>query len=153
MPVYKQTMQPYAPEQMFELVSDIKRYPEFIRWIKALRVQDPRQIDGVHHCTGEAIVAFKGFTHTFATDVIANQEEGAVSVSLAKGPLKRLENQWIFRAQDGGTQVSVTVEYEFSNFILQALARANHDYAVERVMTVFLDEASRRYGGKSTSKA
>lgn len=138
---------PYTPEQMFELVSDIKRYPEFVKWVAALRVLDPREVDGVKHCVGEAVVAFKGFTNTFATSVETNEAARTVKVGLVKGPLKKLYNSWYFAPEGvSGTRVFFSVDYEFSNFILRALARANHQFAIERIMQTFLTEAKRRYG-------
>ncbi len=138
---------PYAPADMFDLVSNIKRYPEFVKWITALRVLNPKEQDGVEECVGEAVVAFKGFTHTFATRVKTQAEKRQVHVSLVKGPLKHLENSWAFIPQGDGTLIRFGVDYEFSNFVLRALARANHDYAVQRIMETFLTEAERRYGG------
>ena len=144
---YKEEMVlPYKPEQMYDLVSDIKRYPEFVRWVSALRVLNPREEAGVSHCVAEAVVAFKGFTHTFATSVVANPAEQTVQVGLVKGPLKHLDNRWAFLPEgEGQTRVFFSVDYDFSNFILRALARANHEYAVEKIMGTFLAEAKRRY--------
>jgi len=148
MPSHKQEMVlPYKPEQMYDLVSDIKRYPEFVRWVSALRIVDPREENGVSYCIGEAVVAFKGFTHTFATSVASNPKEKTVQVGLVKGPLKHLDNRWAFLPEgEGLTRVLFSVDYDFSNFIMRALARANHEYAVEKIMGTFLAEAKRRYG-------
>lgn len=133
---------------MFELVSDIQRYPEFVKWLTALRVQDRRTENGVHQCVGEAVIAFKGFTHKFATNVTASPKEGYVKVDLLRGPFRHLINNWHF-TQEGidSTRINFHIEYEFSNFLLQTLARANHAYAIEKIMETFLSEAKRRYGG------
>lgn len=148
MPSYrKQVVLPYHPDQMFELVSDIERYPEFLKWVRALRVSNPRDEGDVHSCTSEALVAFKGFTQTFSTDVIADGAAKTVEVRLVRGPLKRLENLWRFEPHgDDGTHLFFEVDYAFSSFILRALAQANHDLAVDRLMGMFLKEAKRRYG-------
>jgi len=142
----KEVVLPFTPEQMFELVSDIKRYPEFVKWITALRVSAPRDEGSVHHCIGEAVVAFKGFTNNFATRVRADRDAKSVAVELERGPFKHLINRWSFAGEGvQGTRIVFYIEYEFSNFILQALANANHDYAVEQIMKTFIDEAKRRY--------
>jgi len=137
---------PYTPDQVFELVADINRYPEFVKWIRALRVSGARQEGEVHHCLGEAVVAFKGFTQTFATKVISDKEQNIVTVGLERGPFRHLKNTWRFEPEgEQGTRLFFHIEYEFSNFILQSLARANHDYAIEQIMDTFLAEAKRRY--------
>ena len=147
MPTFNKTLSlPYRPEQMFDLVSDIKRYPEFVRWVSALRVLHPSTEGNVHTCTGEAVVAFKGFSQTFATSVRSDKGPLTVDVSLVRGPLKHLENKWRFEAEgEAGCKVHFAVDYDFSNFILRALAKANHDIAVDRIMGTFLAEAKRRY--------
>lgn len=138
---------PYSPKQMYDLVSDIERYPEFVRWIRALRVSRARQEGHVHHCLGEAVVAFKGFTHTFATRVSADPDSKLITVGLERGPFRRLVNTWHFTTEGSdSTRIFFHIEYEFSNFILQALARANHSYAIDQIMKTFIDEAKRRYG-------
>ncbi len=148
MPKHHQSLKvPYAPEQLFELVSDIVRYPEFIKWIKALRVRNPKVDGDLYTCTGEAVVGFKGFTESFSTTVEAHAGQKTVAVKLVRGPFRKLDNHWRFSShEDGGTSIDFTIEYEFSNLILRALASANKDIAIDRIMGAFLDEAKRRYG-------
>ncbi len=148
MPKHHQALNvPYTPEQLFELVSDISRYPEFIKWIKALRVSGPKTEGPLHTCVGEAVVGFKGFTESFSTSVAAHSEDKTVAVKLVRGPFRKLENNWCFAADGaGGTIIDFTIDYEFSNLILRTLANANKDIAIDRIMGAFLAEAKRRYG-------
>ncbi len=139
---------PYRPDDMFSLVSDIEAYPRFIKWIKALRVSQPRDDGQVRHCIGEAVVGFKGFTERFATSVAADAAARTVTVRLVRGPFRRLENDWRFEPEgESGTRIHFRIDYEFSNFMLQALAMSNRENAVRRIMESFLDEAERRFGG------
>ncbi len=149
MPEHQQSLDvPYTPDQLFELVSDIARYPEFIKWIKALRVSAPKSEHGLHTCVGEAVVGFKGFTESFSTTVEAHAANRTVHVKLVRGPFRKLENAWRFRDNgQGGALIDFRIDYEFSNMILRALASSNRDAAIDRIMTAFLDEAKRRYGG------
>ncbi|HBT37666.1 MAG TPA: hypothetical protein DEB52_17180, partial [Hyphomonas sp.] len=73
---------PYSGEQAFELVSDIAAYPNFIKWITAMRVSEmtARQ-DGSFTCIGEAAVGFKGFVERFTTRVVADPNAGNVVAS------------------------------------------------------------------------
>lgn len=137
---------------MYELVAGIERYPEFVKWISALRVSNAQVVDGVQHCVGEAVVAFKGFTQSFSTAVTADPNKGSVDVTLVRGPLRKLDNRWRFVPHaDGGTVVHFFVDYDFSNIVLRALARANHDLAINRIMETFMREAKRRYSGKGVA--
>ena len=136
----------HSAENLFELVSDIKRYPEFIRWIQSMTVQPITETDGIVRSVGKARVGFKGFNELFATKVSANPREKTVQVSLVEGPLKHLENEWRFRDVGSATDVDFFIDFEFRNFILRALASANFEIAFQKIMDAFISEADRRYG-------
>ena len=138
---------PHAPDQVFELVSDIGRYPEFIKWIRSMRVTNQVRTGSVLQSRGEASVGFKGFSERFTTDVEADADRRTIAVKLVRGPFRRLKNHWQLRqGEDGGTVVDFYIDYEFRNPVLSLLARANTDLAVNRIMQAFLAEADRRYG-------
>ncbi len=144
---------PYSTAQAFDLVSDVARYPEFIKWITALRVSEQR-IDeaGVRHCRGDAVVGFKGFVERFSTSVSADAGTGAVIASLIKGPFRQLRAEWnIWPLERGGCDIGLQINYEFRNVLVAMLAAANHDIAVDRIMSAFLLEAEKRYGGSPSA--
>ena len=136
----------HRPEDLFDLVSDIARYPDFIRWIRSMRVTGHRETDGVVRCLGEARVGVSGLTEMFATNVVADRPRGRITASLVRGPFRRLENAWTFRPRaDGGTDVDFHIDYHFKNPFLQAVLAANFDRAVNALIGAFLAEAERRY--------
>jgi coenzyme Q-binding protein COQ10 len=136
---------PYRPEDLFELASDVARYPEFIKWILSLKVSDKREGAGRVRCRAEARVGFKGFHETFVTDVEARPAELAIDVGLVRGPFKKLSNAWRLQPIESGTRVVFTIQFEFRNFVLQTLADANKTYAVQKVIDAFVSEAAKRY--------
>lgn len=140
----------HAPADMFALVSDVRRYPGFVRWIKGMRVDRERiQLDETE-LVAEAIVGFQGLTERFTTRVRANAVSRRVLVSLVDGPFRRLENSWTFSDVESGsgTRIAFHIEYKFKNPVLQLLLVTNFDKAVDRLMQSFLDEADRRHGPK-----
>lgn len=138
----------HRPEQIFDLVSEVDRYPEFIKWIRSMRVSNRREDNGKQLFRGEASVGFKGFSERFATDVAADPSARTIDVELAHGPFKRLKNTWKLQLDaDGNTVVDFFIDYEFRNPVLSLLARANTELAVNKIMTAFRQEADRRYGG------
>ncbi|MFN3608877.1 MAG: type II toxin-antitoxin system RatA family toxin [Hyphomonas sp.] len=148
MPRFTKTMRvPYGRAQCFALVSDIARYPDFIKWITALRVSEVREIGpGVTECLGEAVVGFKGFTERFTTRVVADEPAARVTASLVRGPFRKLFAEWrITESVQGACDVSLEINYEFRNPVIAFLAAANHDLAVSRILNAFLEEAQRRY--------
>lgn len=138
---------PYKPADCFALVSDIARYPEFIKWITALRVSDEREIGpGVTECQGETVVGFKGFVERFTTLVVADEPTARVTASLVRGPFRKLFAEWrITESVHGASDISLEINYEFRNPVIGFLASANHDLAVDRILRAFLAEAQRRY--------
>ena len=148
MPRFTKTLRvPYGPPQCFALVSDIARYPDFIKWITALRVSEVRAGGpGITECLGEAVVGFKGFTERFTTRVVADEPAQRVTASLVRGPFRKLFAEWrITESVHGASDVSLEINYEFRNPIISFLAAANHDLAVDRILNAFLEEAQRRY--------
>ncbi|MEZ5984517.1 MAG: type II toxin-antitoxin system RatA family toxin [Hyphomonas sp.] len=139
---------PYTPEQCFDLVSDIRRYPDFIKWITAMRVSEETALDDIRSsCLGEAVIGFKGFTERFSTRVTKDPSAGTVIASLVKGPFRRLRAEWRITPQDRGTDVRLDIDYDFRNPFIGMLAAANHDVAVDRILNAFLEEGRRRFVG------
>ena len=122
---------PYTPEQAFDLVSDITRYPDFIKWITAMRVSDVQILDeGRSSSLGEAVIGFKGFTERFTTRVLKDPVAGSVVASLVKGPFRRLRAEWKITPVERGADVRLDIDYDFKNPFIGMLAAANHDIAV-----------------------
>ena len=142
---------PYTSEQCFDLVSDIRRYPDFIKWIPAMRVSEEAVLgDGASSCLGEAVIGFKGFTERFSTRVTKTPSAGHVIASLVKGPFRRLRAEWKITPQERGTDVRLDIDYDFKNPFIGMLAAANHDLAVTKILDAFLEEGRRRYAAPST---
>jgi len=140
---------PYSGEQAFELVSDIAAYPDFIKWITAMRVSEMMaKQDGSFTCFGEAAVGFKGFVERFTTRVEADPNSGVVTASLVKGPFRKLKAEWrILTSDRAGSDISLAIDYDFKNPFIGMLAAANQELAVNKILSAFLAEAERRYGG------
>lgn len=146
MTIHRETLElPYRPEDLFDLAADVGRYPEFITWIQSLKLIDQSDQPSLFRCRAEVTVGFKGFRETFVTDVNAKKPELAIDVTLVRGPFRKLTNTWRFAPGAKGARVAFEIQFEFRNFVLQALADANKAYAVKRVIDAFVNEAGRRY--------
>ncbi|MFT3724609.1 MAG: type II toxin-antitoxin system RatA family toxin [Hyphomonadaceae bacterium] len=146
MTTHRETLElPYQPEDLFDLAADVGRYPEFITWIQSLKLISEEETATQMRCRAEVTVGFKGFRETFVTDVDARTSELAIDVKLVRGPFKKLTNSWRFQPSANGARVVFDIQFEFRNFVLQALADANKTFAVKRVIDAFVTEAGRRY--------
>jgi len=138
---------PYAPEDLCRLVGDVRVYPEFVPFLKSMRVtkEEPREAGGWAG-VAEADVGWQAIKVTFSTSVRCEPAKGEVEVALVKGPLHSLANRWWFKPHETGAQVHYWIAYEFKNPVLQAAISANKDKLASKIMQAFEREAKRRLG-------
>jgi coenzyme Q-binding protein COQ10 len=138
---------PYTPDQLFELVGDVERYPEFVPWITAMRTWNRRQTgDGVDQVDAEAGVGFSFLKERFATRVHRDANGKQIDVNLLSGPFRKLTNRWRFYPDEAGTRIEFDIDFQFKAKLLEALLAANFHHAVERLMGCFEDRAKALYG-------
>jgi coenzyme Q-binding protein COQ10 len=137
---------PYRPDQLFDLVGDVERYPVFVRWVTSLRAWNRQEADGVVTLDAEARVKFAIVRERFSTRVRLDRPALAIDVSLLSGPFKHLTNQWRFTPHPKGAELSFEIDFEFGSRLLEALLAANLDGAVKRLVACFEDRARVLYG-------
>ena len=154
MPKHNETRQlPYSPEQMFDLVSNVSAYPQFLPWVSAIRIRS----DSESEMVADMIVGFKGISESFTSRVHKHRPDH-VRVDYLNGPLKHLHNEWRFRDDgQGGVLVDFEVEFEFENRIFEMLAGQFFDKALRKMIGAFETRAAALYGagesGSSSSSA
>jgi coenzyme Q-binding protein COQ10 len=151
MPKHAETRHlPYTPEQMFDLVADVRRYPEFLPWVTAMRVRQ----DGPSETVADMIVGFKGLRETF-TSRVRKARPDSLHVDYVDGPLQHLTNDWRFRAEEGGCAVDFAVDFAFKNRMFEMLAGQVFGTALRRMIGAFETRAAALYGagGISSSSA
>ena len=138
---------PYAPADLCRLVGDVRVYPEFVPFLKTMRVlrETPLQ-QGGWQGVAAAEVGWKAITVHFSTSVRCEPAKGEVEVALVQGPLHALNNKWWFTPYEQGAHVRYWIAYEFKNPILQAAISANRDKLASRIMTAFENQARRKLG-------
>ncbi|MBB5693481.1 type II toxin-antitoxin system RatA family toxin [Muricoccus pecuniae] len=142
MPTHAETKRlPYTPEQMFDLVADVRRYPEFLPWCVGAQV--------VSRTEGELIadltIGFKMFRETFRSRVTLERPEH-VHVEYLTGPFRYLNNHWNFTAVPGGSEVRFFVDFEFRSRLLQAVIGTVFNEAVRLMVRAFERRAMALYG-------
>jgi coenzyme Q-binding protein COQ10 len=138
---------PYAPDQLFELVGDVKAYPEFVPWITSMRVWNRQEVaPGIDSVDADAAVGFAFLTERFSTRVRRDANTHEIAVSLIRGPFRRLDNRWRFSPHARGTLVEFSIDFEFKSRLLEALLAANLSRAVERLIACFEARARALYG-------
>ncbi len=147
MPVHHvERILPYAPDEVFRLVGDVKRYPEFVPWITSLVATRPVPTpEGGDRLSAEARVGFAFVQEAFSTRVERDPAGRVIKVSLIRGPFRRLENQWRFEAHPIGVKVIFDIDFEFRSPLLEGLLRANFERAVDKLIGCFEARAAALY--------
>jgi coenzyme Q-binding protein COQ10 len=123
---------PYTREQLFDVVADVRRYPEFLPWCVAARVISHTETELVADLT----IGFKMFRETFRSQV-SLERPGHVHVRYLNGPFRYLNNHWRFAQVDGGTEVDFFVDFEFKSRLLQAVIGTVFNEAVRLMVRAF----------------
>ena len=146
---------PHAPEQVFDLVADVRGYPDFIPWVEALRVRREDVTEGTGTLTADMVVGYKMFRESFRSDVTLDRTARTIGVEYVRGPLKHLRNDWRFEDDPdraGGCVVDFRIDFSFRNRLMQAAAGQLMDRGFMRLVEAFEREADRRYGqGEGTA--
>lgn len=147
MPKHKETRRlPYTPEQMFDLVADVPRYPEFLPWVSAIRVRSQSDTEML----ADMIVGFKGLRETFTSRVVKHRAK-SVHVDYVDGPLKHLSNDWQFRSDgEGGVIIDFEVDFAFKNIMFEMLAGQVFDRALRKMINAFEARAIALYSPSSS---
>ena len=137
----EQRLLPYTPEQMYALVADIERYPEFLPWCVASRIRE-RRADFI---SADLVIGFKMFRERFTSNVKLGPPD-RIDVTYAEGPFRYLENHWVFERAPGGCRIDFFVDFEFKSRVLQKVIEVLFSEAVRRMVAAFEGRARQLYG-------
>ena len=132
---------PYTAEQLFDLVADVERYPEFLPWCVGARIRE-RRPDLI---VADLLIGFRMFRERF-TSKVTLARPGRIDVAYSEGPFRYLDNHWIFEPVDGGCRIDFFVDFEFRSAILQKLIGVLFNEAVRRMVAAFETRAQQLYG-------
>jgi coenzyme Q-binding protein COQ10 len=138
----------HRADQMFDLVADVERYPEFVPLCQALKVRQRKQnLDGTQTIIADMTVSFKLVKETFASEVTLDREHLTILVRYLRGPFSNLENRWTFEAKgEEACDVGFFIAYEFKSKMLATLMGAMFDAAFGRFSAAFEKRADMVYG-------
>lgn len=143
---------PYSAAQMYDLVSDVARYPEFLPWNSAARVRSrrPGPEPGSEVLEADLVISFKVFRERFGSRAALFPARNRVEVDYLDGPFKYLRSWWQFADRaGGGCDVEFFVDFEFRNAILQKVIGVVFDEAMRRIVRAFEERAVALYGPRA----
>jgi coenzyme Q-binding protein COQ10 len=153
MPTFDTTRRvPFTPEQMFALVADVERYPEFVPLCEGLRVTSRSRVGDAEVLIADMDVGYKAIRETFSSRVVLEPDKPYVRAEAVAGPFRHLENHWTFDPVPGGCDVRFYISYEIRSLMLQMLAGAVFERAFSRFAEAFEMRARKVYGAPLADK-
>ena len=131
---------PYSQEQLFDMVADVRRYPEFLPWCVGARIVSRTDQELIADLT----IGFKMFRETFRSQVTL-ERPNHVHVRYLTGPFRYLNNHWRFHPVANGTEVDFFVDFEFKSRLLQTIIGTVFNEAVRLMVRSFERRAMALY--------
>jgi len=133
---------PYTAEQLFDLVADVERYPEFLPWCVGARIRERKE----NTIVADLLIGFRMIRERFTSKVVLDRPR-RIDVAYSEGPFKYLDNHWIFIPQeDGGCVIDFHVDFEFRSRLLQKVIEVLFNEAIRRMVSAFEGRARALYG-------
>ncbi|MCU4179994.1 type II toxin-antitoxin system RatA family toxin [Bosea sp. BH3] len=148
MPMFKSARRvKYSPEQMFALVADVEKYPQFLPLCEGLAVRKrlPRE-GGGEVLLADMTVGYKAIRETFTSRVTLDPENLKILVEYVDGPFRHLENRWTFKPHENGCEIGFFISYEFASRMLGLLMGTMFDRAFRKFAEAFEKRADLVYG-------
>lgn len=143
----------HSAAEMFDLVADVEKYPQFVPLCQSLRVKK-RETDAAGHevILADMTVSFKLVRETFTSRVTLDRANRKILVEYVQGPFSHLQNRWSFEPQgEAACDVGFFIAYEFRSRMLAMLMGAMFDAAFQRFAAAFEKRADEVYGRPSPS--
>lgn len=141
---------PFTARQMYALVADVERYPEFLPMCEALVVRKRGEEAGLARIVADMTVGYGALRETFTTCVTLDPERLVVHAGnvpeYSSGPFRMIDNTWGFRDAPGGCDVDFAIAYEFNSFMLQMLVGNLFERVFRRYTQAFEERAAKIYG-------
>jgi len=139
----EQQFLPYTCEQLFALVADIERYPQFLPWCRAARIVER----GEKEFLGELVISFAHMSESYVSRVTLSAPE-AIDVTMVKGPFEYLVNRWKFTPKPGGCEIDFFIDFKFRSRLLDKMIGPLFSRATDKMVAAFRTRADALYGNK-----
>ena len=147
MPRHSETRElPYTPQQMYDLVADVEKYPQFLPWTAAARIRSREQTEAGEVMLADLVISFKVFRERFGSRVVLHPERRVIETEYLDGPFRHLQSEWRFEEAGQGCRVHFWVDFEFRNAFIGRVVGAVFNEAMQRVVAAFEKRARQLYG-------
>ncbi len=137
----------HAAADMFDLVADVEKYPQFVPLCTSMKVRSRTQKGDTDVIVAAMTAAYKVISQTFTSRVTLDKANLKILVEYLDGPFSRLQNRWTFKPTGDATcEVEFFIDYEFKSRTLAMLMGAMFDTAFRKFAVAFEQRADAVYG-------
>jgi coenzyme Q-binding protein COQ10 len=128
-------------EQLIDLVLDIEKYPTFVPFCLNAKIHERKNQGDLLLIVADLTIGKGPFKDTYKSDVKFNKKEGIIHVTNLDGPLKYLENKWLFKESNKITEVSFEVDFELKNRFLNIVMTRSFQFGLDKIADAFQKRA------------
>ena len=135
-------------EQLVNLVLDIESYPKFIPYCLGAKIHEKKEENNLILIIADLTIGKGPFKATYKSDVRFNKDTDTILVTNIKGPLKHLDNKWVFLEKDNSTEISFDIDFEIENKFLNIVMNKSFQYGLDKIADSFQKRANDLFKGR-----
>jgi coenzyme Q-binding protein COQ10 len=135
-------------EQLVDLVLDIESYPKFIPYCLGAKIHEKKEENNLILIIADLTIGKGPFKATYKSDVRFNKDTDTISVTNIEGPLKHLDNKWVFLEKDRSTEISFDIDFEIENKFLNIVMDKSFQYGLDKIADSFQKRANDLFRGR-----
>ena len=135
-------------EQLVDLVLDIESYPKFIPYCLDAKIYEKKEEKNLILIIADLTIGKGPFKATYKSDVRFNKDADTILVTNIDGPLKHLDNKWVFHEKDNSTEISFYIDFEIENKFLNIVMDKSFQYGLDKIADSFQKRANDLFKGR-----
>ncbi len=135
-------------EQLIDLVLDIENYPKFIPYCLDAKIYEKKEEKNLIIIIADLTIGKGPFKATYKSDVRFNKDSSTIQVTNMEGPLKHLDNKWVFLEKDSSTEISFDIDFEIENKFLNIIMSKSFQYGLDKIADSFQKRANDLFKNK-----
>ena len=150
MPLHQETrVLPFTADEMYAVVADVERYPEFLPWCERLVVKSREKQDGIEFVTAEMFIAYPPLRERYVSRVRLDPDRRTIEARHIEGPFERLDTRWRFVPLTRGSEVHFLIDFAFKSLMLSVVANVAFGLVASRMAAAFVHRAEKLYASKN----
>ena len=132
---------PCNKNQLIEMVLDIENYPKFVPWCLESKIHEKKESNDLIEIKADLKVGKRFLNETYSSLILYYKEKDKILVTNIDGPLKQLNNEWLFRNINGSTQLDFKINFELKNNLLNSIMKRYFNIGLNKITDAFEQRA------------